>query len=621
MAVICSVEGDRVELRAQVGLDPEGVQPDEVQQALSLCRRTIQGDSRLVLDDVRSGSGGLRAYAGIPLVSRSGIRVGCASVMDRAPRRWGGEELDLLNGLAGAALSEIELRVELAARRAAEAEKEATARFLRSTLESLDGAVFVVDKEGRGILECNRAAETVFGYARSALMGSPTRLLHVDDDHHERFGIVSTAALRKGGTFRGDFQMRRADGTTFPTRHVVTLLEPERGLDSPVVSIVYDVTAEAEAKRRLAASEERFRQIAESIADVFWIYSPLEDRMEYVSPAYSEVWGLDERELLEDPRAWTRVIHEGDRDRVLEALPRRAEGAYEEEYRIVRPDGDLIWILDRTFPLRRSGGEVYRIIGVAKDVTERRRLQEQLQQSQKLEAVGRLAGGVAHDFNNLLTVMRGHAELALDTLPSGLEAETDVQRIAEAAEHGTRLVRQLLAFGRKQLLQEKVIDLRTTVGELGGMLRRLVRREVALHFDVEGERLPVRGDPTQIAQVVLNLVVNASDAIRGRGRITVRIRPERLSEEEALDLPWRALPGRYGLLEVEDTGEGMAPDVVEQIFEPFFTTKDEGDGTGLGLSMVYGIVKQSKGHIFVESRRGRGSTFRVLFPRDQTENS
>ncbi len=493
---------------------------------------------------------------------------------------------------------------------------EGTARILRKTLASLDGAVFVVTGSGhRRVTQCNAAAKRIFGYSRDDLLGSDTRLLHVDDAHYQTFARRVADALKETGTYRSRFQMRRRDGSTFPTRHVVSLLEPEKGMDSDVVSIVYDITEEEDARRRLQVSEERFRQIAESVSDVFWIQAVGdEDRLEYVSPAYREVWGRDPNEVSEDPHRWREALHPDDRERVVEGLPRQLEGPWEDEFRILRPDGEVRWIWDRSFPVRDDEGRVYRIVGVARDVTERRELQERLRQSQKMEAVGRLAAGVAHDFNNLLTVIQGHVELVMDELEVDSDLRSDLEEVQRAARQGSGLVRQLLAFGRRQVVEEVVLDLGEAVDEMESMLRRLIPKRVGLVFQASDVPQQVRMDPSQIHQTVMNLVTNAAEAIEGAGTVTLRVDRQTVSASEARVVPWEVSPGRYARLTVEDDGKGMDDSVKAQVFEPFFTTRSEEGGTGLGLSMVYGIVKQSGGHIFVESEPGRGTAFRVLLP-------
>ncbi|HEV2489554.1 MAG TPA: ATP-binding protein [Candidatus Acidoferrales bacterium] len=245
--------------------------------------------------------------------------------------------------------------------------------------------------------------------------------------------------------------------------------------------------------------------------------------------------------------------------------------------------------------------------------TERQKLEGELRQVSRMEAMGRLAGGVAHDFNNLLTVIKGHTELLLDRLPASELLRGSGQQIASAADRAAGLTRQLLAFSRKQVLVPRVLDLNALISELSKLLRRLIREDIELIFEPGESLWRLRADPGQVEQVIMNLVVNASDAMAGGGRITIETYNVD-AEVEAIAAPLGLQPGRYVALAVTDTGCGMDEETQAHIFEPFFTTKPEGKGTGLGLATVYGVVKQSNGHVFVESSPGLGSRFEVYLP-------
>jgi signal transduction histidine kinase len=248
-----------------------------------------------------------------------------------------------------------------------------------------------------------------------------------------------------------------------------------------------------------------------------------------------------------------------------------------------------------------------------RDTTEQRRAEDQLRQSQKLEAIGRLAGGVAHDFNNLLAVIIGYSDLMLPQMEPSGELRQHLQEIRSAADRAAGLTRQLLAFSRKQVLQPKVLDINAVVTGMIRMIRRLVREDIELSTELSPEAGCVRADPVQMEQILLNLAANAGDAMPRGGRLTIRTARAALDEAYARAHP-DVLPGDYALISVTDTGQGMDPETQARIFEPFFTTKDQGKGTGLGLSIVYGTVKQSGGHIDLESAPGQGTTFRVYLP-------
>jgi signal transduction histidine kinase/CheY-like chemotaxis protein len=308
------------------------------------------------------------------------------------------------------------------------------------------------------------------------------------------------------------------------------------------------------------------------------------------------------------------AIHPDDRERVEQAVYTRSlRGDYDETYRIVQPDGTIRWIRDRAFPLRDSGGAPYRVLGVAADITEQRHLEEQLRQAQKMESVGRLAGGVAHDFNNLLTVINGMADLVLAGLSNEDPTRRDLEQIRQAGERASQLTGRLLAISRRQILKPEIVDLNGIVSGLRDMLPRLVGEDVELVLSLAPALGSVKADPGQLEQVLLNLVVNARDAMPDGGVLTIETRTVDLDREYAETHPGTR-PGRHAMVAVSDTGTGMDDVTRQRIFEPFFTTKAEGKGTGLGLSMVYGIVKQSGGSIWVYSEPGHGSTFKIYLP-------
>jgi signal transduction histidine kinase/ActR/RegA family two-component response regulator len=277
---------------------------------------------------------------------------------------------------------------------------------------------------------------------------------------------------------------------------------------------------------------------------------------------------------------------------------------------------------DYAYPLETTGGdevgEVTRtFVGMRDSLQnaqkEQQQLEQRLRQAHKMEAIGRLAGGVAHDFNNLLTIIRGHSDLLLDRSGSNAAERKNVEQIQKAADRAVGMTRQLLAFSRMQVLQPRVIDLNTVVAEMGKMLPRLIGEHIEYVFRPEPRRARVKADPGQVEQVVMNLAVNARDAMPGGGKLTVQIRIVELNESEASRRPPMS-PGHYVLLSVSDTGIGMDEKTKAHIFEPFFTTKEIGKGTGLGLATVYGIVKQSGGFIWVESAPGQGTTFEIYLP-------
>jgi hypothetical protein len=313
--------------------------------------------------------------------------------------------------------------------------------------------------------------------------------------------------------------------------------------------------------------------------------------------------------------AFLSHIHPSDRDHVRDTirLAIRTGGDSNLLYRTVWPDGSTHWITGRGRTFYDDQGRAVRAAGIGMDVTERRALEEQYRQSQKMEAVGLLAGGVAHDFNNLLTAIHGYCALLGESLGPASGLQADLREIREAADRATSLTRQLLAFSRRQTLDPRVLDLHESIDALEPMLRRLIGEEVEIQ--VRGTATGrVRADPGQIEQVILNLSLNARDAMPGGGRLRLELSDVTADESAAFDRAELA-PGAYVLLTVADNGFGMDANTTARVFEPFFTTKAQGRGTGLGLSTVYGIVKQSGGHITVSSELDHGTTFRVYLPR------
>ena len=326
------------------------------------------------------------------------------------------------------------------------------------------------------------------------------------------------------------------------------------------------------------------------------------------------IFGFSVDEWLAGSQAWAQHIHPDDIP-VVEAAEEAAKRGerFQAEYRITREDGRVIWVSDTAVVV--PGSDAHPLMeGIIVDITDRKQLEGQLQQARRMEAVGRLAGGIAHDFNNLLTIIKGYTELGLTRTKNSAEVRTDLERIEDASERAAGLVRQLLAFSRRQVLQPKVLDLNGIVMGLDKLLRRLMDQDVEMVTVVGKDLGTIKADPGQIEQVIMNLVVNARDAMPDGGRLTVETENVELDEAYARDHV-TVRPGRYVMLAVSDTGIGMSGDTIAHIFEPFYTTKESGRGTGLGLSTVYGIVKQSGGYIWVYSELSKGTTFKVYLPR------
>ncbi len=369
------------------------------------------------------------------------------------------------------------------------------------------------------------------------------------------------------------------------------------------------------ATANLQESEARFRQLAENIHEVFWITDPRKSEMLYVSPAYERIWGRTCASLMENPGTWLEAVAPEDRERVRLAVATKQErGVYDESYRILRPNGEVRWIHDRAFPIMDGAGRVARLVGTAEDITDRRQLEEQFRQAQKMEAIGTLAGGIAHDFNNILAAIFGYTELAKLRVAGDPVTSEHLAAVLQAGLRARALVRQILTFSRQQVQQRHAVQLSPVVAEPLKLLRATIPTDIDFELSLPTGLPDVLADPTQIHQIVMNLCTNAAHAMRaGPGRLVVRL--ENFAVDRALAESNPALrPGPYVRLSVSDTGQGMDRATLTRIYEPFFTTKGPGEGTGLGLSVVHGIMQSHEGAVTVYSQPDEGTTFHLYFP-------
>jgi PAS domain S-box-containing protein len=626
--------------------------------------------------------------------------------------------------------------------READALRESEEKYRMLVENSLQGLAIM--QEGRFVF-CNTAFSEMSGYSVEELQSFPfdemMALLHADD----RAFIVERIRDRTAGrAVPAHFECRgiKKNGTERWLEIHSSLIEYN---GHPAIQIVFmDITERRNAENALRESEERFRLIAETIDEVFWISDLGKEGVTYVSPAHDRIWGYPGKDLYKNRKSFYRAIHTDDRERVRAAVALMETGQpLDFEYRIIRPDGAIRHLWDRGFPVPDETGRFRRYVGVAQDVTawrraeealkesseylnqiincvgdpifvkdhlhrfvlvndafcaftgrrreefigrtewesiakeqatslweqeevvletagecvteenfadghgnmrtvmakktllrnnsghkqivgvlrditEYKRLQAQFLQSQKMEAVGVLAGGVAHDFNNLLTVIKGYTEILMEDLDPDDTQRSDLEQIAKAGQQATSLTTQLLAFSRKQMLQPKMLNLNDVLDETGKMLRRLIGEDIELVAAPQPGLGLIHADPGQMQQILVNLAVNARNAMPQGGRLTIETANADLDEENARKHP--AVPaGRYVRLAISDNGAGMDRATQARIFEPFFTIKGRGEGTGLGLSTVYGIVKQSDGYVWVRSQPGEGTTFEIYLARAASE--
>jgi PAS domain S-box-containing protein len=406
-----------------------------------------------------------------------------------------------------------------------------------------------------------------------------------------------------------------------PTRLMLTQISSREGKGRLLLTIE-DQTESERLRAAAEASESRLRELVQGIDAIVWEAESLSNRFTFVSRRAEQMLGYPVEQWLTQPDFWYEHLDPLDRAAAGEARRQAvSEGRdHSLDYRFLTADGAVVWLHDTTHVVLDAGGHPAQLRGVALDSTkwkraeaERERLEQQLRQAQKMEAVGRLAGGVAHDFNNVLTIINGYTGLLLDH-PAAVEPLRGyVEMIQNASGRAASLTRQLLAFSRQQVLAPRVVDLNGVAANIEKMLRLLTSEDVELVLSLADGLWPVKADPGQLEQVLLNLAVNARDAMPKGGVLTIRtanFSRESSPPQDHFPLP----PGRYVLLSVTDTGIGMDVDTQARIFEPFFTTKEMGKGTGLGLAMVYGIVQQSGGYIGVDSELGKGTTFRIYLP-------
>jgi PAS domain S-box-containing protein len=487
-----------------------------------------------------------------------------------------------------------------------------TIALLEATLDATHDGILVVDSNrrivryNRRFLEMFRMPQQVVDAGMSGIADFIRRELEMPADfilgRDEVWQDLSTTLV---GT------LRFKDGRLFER-----FIAPQRVGDR-IVGRVISYRDVGESVRAAAALEQHraFLEKAQEVAHIgSWVADLGESERIGWSRETHRIFGVPSGQFDGTAETFFSYVHPDDRDAVRAAsLAAKRDGApYDIEHRIVRGDGTVRWVHEQADVLRDGDGRASRMVGTVQDITERRLLEEQLRQSQKMEAIGRLAGGIAHDLNNALTAIAGYAELALGAIVDG-PARADVQEIRRAAERAGSVTKQLLAFSRRQLLEPRVFSLNDAASAVVRLLSRLLGSDVVVRSAIGTSVPPVLGDPGQVEQAIINLAVNARDAMPDGGSLTLETGAVDVDDAFArAHVPMT--PGHYAVLRATDTGHGMSRETQSRIFEPFYTTKAIGKGTGLGLSMVYGTMKQIGGFIFVDSEIGRGTTFSLYFP-------
>jgi PAS domain S-box-containing protein len=630
------------------------------------------------------------------------------------------------------------ITVDITAREQAdEALRKSEEKYRMLVENSLQGVAIVQDEH---YVFCNAAFARMTGYTVDELLAMSAKesevIIHPDDLEVLQKRYRDRLA-GKPVSSRNEYRGIRKDGTQFYFEVHASLIEYN---GKPATQLLYlDITERKQAEQSLRESEERFRLIAETIDEIFYIIDPVKEVVLYISPAHERIWGYSLDRLYSGQDSLLNLIHPEDQERVRSSMAGMKEGrTIQYECRILRSDGSIRYLQNRAFPVRdkknalkfyigvgqditawklaedsiREAGDYLhqiincigdpvfvknrahrftlvnnalcayfdlaaeeligktglesmpealgrsiwedeervfktgkesitedtvpsrkgiehvlmtkkslltdkdgnrQLIGVMRDITDYKKLEAQFLQAQKMDAIGILAGGVAHDFNNLLNVINGYSELILDDLDEKSPVRRDLEEIREAGRRAAMLTSQLLAFGRKQILQPEIVNLNELVAQMSTMLRRLIGEDIELSFIAHPRLRPTKVDPGQFHQVLMNLAINARDAMPQGGKLTIETSNADL-DEAYVQRHSMIREGPYVMLAVSDNGIGMDEETKLRLFEPFYTTKQKGKGTGLGLSTVYGIVKQSNGHIYVYSEIGKGTTFKIYFP-------
>jgi PAS domain S-box-containing protein len=495
-------------------------------------------------------------------------------------------------------------------------EVSATHEKLRRLLEHSPAVIYGLRMEGENIIPylVSENVTRLLGFSVSETLSYEWWFgqLHPEDANQ---AVASIAETLTKGTSRSEYRLRHKNGGYRWVEDNRRLVHANAGNPAELSGVWTDVSERKRLEEDLRRSEERFRELAENIQEVFWMTDPAKNQMLYISPAYEKIWGRTCENLYAEPAAWLDAIHSEDRAHVVQAaMTKQASGTYDEQYRIVRPDGSIRWIHDRASPVRDATGEVCRIAGVAEDITERRLLEEQFRQVQKMEAIGTLAGGIAHDFNNILAVIGGHTELLKMSLSQDPESMDGLEAVALATRRATNLVRQILTFSRQQEIHRQAIVLCPVIEEAVKFLRATIPTTIEIQVSISPDTPVVLADATQIHQVLMNLGTNAWHAMKDRPGI-LEVKAESFDVDQDLaDAKPRLHPGKYARVSIKDNGKGMSPATLDRIFEPFFTTKAVGEGTGLGLAVVHGIMQSHEGLVSVYSQPGQGTLFHLYFP-------
>ncbi|MCB8925357.1 MAG: PAS domain S-box protein [Ardenticatenaceae bacterium] len=500
-------------------------------------------------------------------------------------------------------------------------------RYQAILLQNINDAIIASDLE-YNITSWNEAAEALYGWSADEAVGKsfpelvPVRLV-------EESAKFPSQVLLKEGKWQGELLHQHKDGSELHILASTALIVDDNNQPTGIVTVNRDITERKQIEAALQQSEERLRQAIQVANIGTFDHDHINDFI-YFSPELRQMWDLPSSQDVRLDSLDFEKVHPDDRERVLQAMAEAhspsGDGSFEIEQRLVHSDQSVHWISVRSRTFFAGEGEErhpVRTIGAVVDLTEaklaeesRAKLEEQLRQAQKLESLGRLAGGIAHDFNNLLVPMIGYTELGQMRLSADNKAHAYFEKIGNAATRAADLTKQILAFSRRQMLEMGLFDLNDVVGEFRDMLERLIGEDIQMKIFLAPTPCPITADRTQIEQILMNLVLNARDAMPTGGQLIVETDTVFLDESYVRTHP-DTTPGHYAMLSISDTGLGMDSETQQSMFDPFFTTKERGKGTGLGLATVFGIVKQHGGNIWVYSEPNEGTTFKIYLPRPE----
>jgi two-component system, cell cycle sensor histidine kinase and response regulator CckA len=617
-ALLTLVDGDRQFFKSTFGLPSHLATVRTTPVSHCLCKHTVLTGQPLLLDDTSADETiasqpavrelGIGAYAGVPLVTEDGHVLGSLCVIDFAPHEWPAGVIDDLADLARTAGTEIALRRRLGERARLDEALRSSERRFRELVEAAHEGIWALDAVGRSTYVNPRMA-AMLGYDAAEITG---RLFFDFMPPAAAFEARTLFARRQRGIAEThELAFRRRDGAELWALVSASPLHDADGLFVGAITHVSDITERRRAEEALRRRDEQYRLVTDGVP-VLISYFDADERYQFVNRPYATAFARAPETFV--GLRLSDVIAADEYVRVRPHLDAVLAGRPVSFENVLSLPAGARHIRASYVPHFDARRVVIGFFALIADTTEQRALEEQLRQAQKMEAVGRLAGGVAHDFNNLLTVITANTTFAREALSPGSLALEDLEAVDAAAARAAALSRQLLAFSRQQVLRPQHLDVNAVVANVERMLRRVLGADVTLQTHTEPSLHQVHADTGQLEQVLMNLAMNARDAMPRGGTLTIRTRNLSVDAHRAASTAGLA-PGEYAVLSVTDTGVGMDDATRARVFEPFFTTKEIGRGTGLGLATVYGIVQQSGGHVSVESVAGRGSAFTVYLPR------